>query len=472
MESISQPRYGHNNTDAYASPDGSRVFFATEAGSPALAAGVSPGSEWWLYLNAFDRSGQFKLEVTTSAGEQTTAPIKFNASDAEVQSALEALSNIGPGKVTVEPTSNPCVEGPGNLCNHEWLIKFTINISTIALNETELPGGNYNFVRNITAPDVYEYDATTGALSYRPQLDGARFAASSSDGSHVMFVSSQGNLELFVNEPGAAPTVATIAKNINSSVSPARAAANGSAFLFYASSYKGGPLANFNNGGFSQLYRYDVASKRLECVSCPPAGVNATGNAELNQDEKPRTVQQVRLMSEDGSRVFFQSPDPLVGADVNGKPDVYEWENGHVYLISAGNAKVPSFYIDNSASGGDVFFATVQGLIPSDKDSLVDVYDARIPRPGDRIPPEQTPCSGAVCQGPPSVPQLLTPAASATFEGLGNIPPELVQEKTETKPAVKCKKGFVKRNGKCVKHKKEKKGKKARSRRRARGGGK
>ena len=45
------------------------------------------------------------------------------------------------------------------------------------------------------------------------------------------------------------------------------------------------------------------------------------------------------MMSEDGTRVFFQSPDPLVGADVNGVPDVYEWENGHVYLISGGNAR-------------------------------------------------------------------------------------------------------------------------------------
>ena len=42
--------------------------------------------------------------------------------------------------------------------------------------------------------------------------------------------------------------------------------------------------------------------------------------------------------------------------------------------------------------------------------------------------PTETPCSGEVCQGPPSVPQLLSPAASATFEGLGDIPPEAVKD--------------------------------------------
>jgi hypothetical protein len=161
-------------------------------------------------------------------------------------------------------------------------------------------------------------------------------------------------------------------------------------------------------------------------------------------------------MSEDGSRVFFTSPDALVGADLNGKPDAYEWENGHLYLISAGNSTVPSYYIDSSANGNDVFFTTEQGLVPSDKDEQTDVYDARIPRPGDNPPPEQTPCAGEVCQGPPSVPELLTPAASATFEGLGNIPPEKTPE-TKAKPSLKCTKGFVKKNGRCVRQKAKKK---------------
>jgi hypothetical protein len=206
----------------------------------------------------------------------------------------------------------------------------------------------------------------------------------------------------------------------------------------------------------------------MACVSCPPRPIVPSGGVEIQTDKALGTSKTIRYMSADGSRVFFQTPDQLVGGDVNGEPNVYEWEDGRDYLISGGNSHVPSRYLDSSESGGDVFFATEQGLVPSDNDEMNDVYDARIPRPGDNPPPEKTPCSGAVCQGPPSVPELLTPAASATFEGLGNIPAAVVAPEKETKPAVKCKKGYVKRSGRCVKRKKKKRKANAKKGRRAR----
>lgn len=42
------------------------------------------------------------------------------------------------------------------------------------------------------------------------------------------------------------------------------------------------------------------------------------------------------MVSADGSRVFFDSGDAVVPGDVNGTEDVYEWEDGHLYLISSG----------------------------------------------------------------------------------------------------------------------------------------
>jgi hypothetical protein len=60
-------------------------------------------------------------------------------------------------------------------------------------------------------------------------------------------------------------------------------------------------------------------------------------------------------------------------------------------------------------------------LLPGDTDETYDVYDARIPRPGDDLPPVAVPCKDSVCQGPPSVPQLLAPPASETFNGAGNL---------------------------------------------------
>jgi hypothetical protein len=140
----------------------------------------------------------------------------------------------------------------------------------------------------------------------------------------------------------------------------------------------------------------------------------------------------------------------LVTSDTNGKRDVYEWENGSIFLISSGTSTAPSRYLDSSESGGDVFFETAAGLVPGDNDNLRDAYDARIPQAGDNPPPSAVPCQGDVCQGPPSVPQLLTPAASAVFNGLGNIPPEAA--KPEVQPKRKAKKKKVKKKRKSKKH--------------------
>jgi hypothetical protein len=155
-------------------------------------------------------------------------------------------------------------------------------------------------------------------------------------------------------------------------------------------------------------------------------------------------------MSANGRRVFFDTPTPLVAQAVNGKRDVYEWEadgegscvtvGGCTFLISSGSASENSYYLDNSESGGDVFFATSAGLVPGDTDEAYDIYDARVPRPGDTTPPAVPPCKGSVCQGPPPVPQLLGAPPSETFSGPGNpAPAPEVKPAVTTKPKAKAK---------------------------------
>jgi hypothetical protein len=191
----------------------------------------------------------------------------------------------------------------------------------------------------------------------------------------------------------------------------------------------------FNDGnGFEQIYRYAVSSKELDCISCPPTPVAPSGDTHISYDSRepgksnggdavPVTTIETRGMSADGTRVFFDTPDPLVTRDTNGKSDVYEWEDGKIYLISSGSSNEGSFFLDSSESGGDAFFATAEGVVPGDSDGAYDVYDARIPRPGDDPPPSAVPCKGSVCQGPPSVPVLLGAPASESFSGAGNLAP-------------------------------------------------
>ncbi len=275
----------------------------------------------------------------------------------------------------------------------------------------------------------YDYDLETGSLTYLPGVTGS-IAAASPDGSDFIFentATAPAELDLWSSGPGGGQVTpitqlpASLGGAID--VSGARSSADGSVFVFGTSS----PLAGFNDGGgFEEVYCYAVGAHELACVSCAPASVAPSGDAEVSHDNEtaePLTTLDTRVVSADGSQVFFDTPTPLVPQATNGARDVYEWENGHVYLVSSGTNDENSYVLDSSASGGDVFFETSAGLVPGDTDGSADVYDARVPRPGDRPPSSAVPCEGDVCQGPPSVPVQLGAPSSATFSGLGNVPP-------------------------------------------------
>jgi hypothetical protein len=118
--------------------------------------------------------------------------------------------------------------------------------------------------------------------------------------------------------------------------------------------------------------------------------------------------------------------------------------------------------LGSSENGNDVFFATAESLVPADTDGGYDVYDARVPRPEDNPPASAVPCEGSVCQGPPSLQSPLAAPASSTFSGVGNAAPEVVSPapvsvKKTSPPVRACKRGYVKKKGKCVKKPKVKK---------------
>jgi len=283
---------------------------------------------------------------------------------------------------------------------------------------------------------TYEFVLGTGRLRYLPGVVGPIVTAAQ-DGSSFMFentAASPVELDRWSSQAGVTPIVQLPGpgspcegnplefQNVTC-VRPARTVAGGSVVVFGTAA----PIAGFNNGGRNQIYRYDARDGKLNCVSCPPSEVEPSGDASLSHNfNAPQSAVDGREVSADGSRVFFDSTDPLVPRDTNGVRDVYMWENDQIFLISSGSSLIGSLLLDGSESGGDIFFATTAGLNAGDRDGAFDVYDARIPRPGDAPPAREVPCQGDVCQGPPSVPQLLSPPASATFSGLGNIgsPPQ------------------------------------------------
>ena len=177
--------------------------------------------------------------------------------------------------------------------------------------------------------------------------------------------------------------------------------------------------------------------------------------------------------------------------DSNGKLDVYEWElpatpaeaekgenscttsspdfhaseEGCVLPVSDVAGDYESHFMDAGASGNDVFIATTDQLVPSDKDTREDVYDVKVGG-GFPVATAASACTNADSCKPPASPQpaIFGAPASATFSGPGNpvplvTPPAAVKVPVKRK-AVKCKKAKRLVHGKCL----SKKTKRARAR--------
>lgn len=104
-----------------------------------------------------------------------------------------------------------------------------------------------------------------------------------------------------------------------------------------------------------------------DLISSGPAG----GNAE--------TAGVYRGASEDGTRVFFQTAEPLVSADTDNSIDVYERLLAGTTLLSTGpvggNGANSATFAGASADGLHVFFRTTERLVSADTDSAQDIYE-------------------------------------------------------------------------------------------------
>jgi hypothetical protein len=206
-----------------------------------------------------------------------------------------------------------------------------------------------------------------------------------------------------------------------------------------------------------QVFTYDAATAKLRCPSCNPTGARPLGysNLTLIDNANPSSpLPQPHNLAADG-RIFFESQDALSAADQNGAiQDVYEWEpkgvgscaatyaeGGCVELISTGHSPNDSLFVNATPSGSDAYFVTRQQLAAKDRDDLLDIYDAR--SGGGFEEGESAPCAGEACKGAsPAPPAALPGAASSAFAGPGNAKPAA--------PKPRCRKGKVRRKGRCV----------------------
>jgi hypothetical protein len=335
-----------------------------------------------------------------------------------------------------------------------------------------------------------------------PEVQGV-FAASA-DGSHVYFVAN-GVLTSVANDQGAKASLGhcvyrTGTCNLYVYERDARypdghvafvtslpgSGADGGEWNGLANVTPDGRFLVFEDNG--QIFRYDAESERLQRVSVGEDGFNDDGNAGSGEativkvEDLGRALSSLGpqrrdpTMSDDGSRVFFESPialtahalDDVVVGHLEPEPtkrpgytvpiyaeNVYEWEqegvgscpagqsSGCTYLISDGhdvsNSEGPCKTRHGSAlgsatclmgtdrTGENVFFTTADRLVPADTDTQTDIYDARICEPEHdnpcitEPPPPLPPCDGENCHGIPEATPSLLSGGSATFNGEGNV---------------------------------------------------
>ncbi len=243
----------------------------------------------------------------------------------------------------------------------------------------------------------------------------------------------------------------TQAVGLRPATDPSRLTPDGGVFLFQSRAN----LDGYDPGEFPQIYRYDSVAQELECLSCPPTKLPATGGASLQSfsiTDLAAPFSQygfVPNIRADGKRIFFESTEALVSTDTDEVRDVYEWEaegvgscdreGGCIYLISSGHSARGNYLFGHSASGDDVFFTTGDTLVGGDEDT-VSVYDARVD--GGFAESQAIPCFEEGCK-PPITPPPVFPGQIVETE-TGNVTPK--------KPVKRCPKGTrrVKRHGKTV----------------------
>jgi hypothetical protein len=373
--------------------------------------------------------------------------------------------------------------------------------------ESNEDSAQYGGEEALMGNDLYEYDVRTGRLtdltvdhdSSDPLgADVQGVIGVSEDGEYVYLVAdgvlasgaTGGQPNLYIRHGGVTTFIASLSPKDGFEAGPffsngvrgdfgdwrpsvgqrtAQVIPDGRSVVFMSAS----SLTGYPNAGADEVYVYDIEDGgRLSCVSCDPGGTSppvggpgAGGYVPVSEN----ATYMPRAISEDGDRVFFDSPEPLVPQATDGVENVYEWEragslggscpegapnDGCVYLLSGGASTEGSYFFDASSSGDDVFMITRAQLVSQDLDENVKVYDVRVDG-ATLLPPPG--CSGTGCQAVPGSPPVFATPSSVTFNGVGNfLPPSPTLAKPATR-TVGCAKG-KKRNkhGVCVKKKRRK----------------
>jgi hypothetical protein len=478
------------------SANGSRVFFTTGGALYARVNGAETVQLDSSEAGGTGGGGTFQIATPDGSNVLFTDDASAGLTGDTVAASATNLYRYDfaapPGErlVDLTPVSDAGAPTPAAISRDGSKVLFTDDASAELTSDT-VPG---------SATNIYRYEA--GQLTdltpvAHPELQ--QMIAVSEDGSSVYFkaagvltavvnqhgeTAQSGQPNLYLSRDGATTFIA--ANTAEGSQGRLRVSANG-AFLVFESVRS---LTGYDNQNAVEIYLYAAAANSLTCVSCDPSGAPPTAGGPSFQpgrgafEESAKRAQ--RNLSENG-RVFFDSSEALLPSDTNatggcsspsGVPactDVYEFEPpgvgscadpaGCLYLISTGTGSLETFFIDASPSGNDVFIREFQKLVPRDtQEGAPSLYDVRVGGGfPEHAPPPPCTTADACRTAPPPQPSIFGATASQMFSGAGNLaaPQPAVNPLAKPKPKPKkCRKGYVKKKGKCVKAKKARKARK------------
>jgi hypothetical protein len=436
------------SVDNAISADGSRIFWTAYSGVPAI--GDNPGTPGHIYarvdgLETIDVSGAVASDPAwywTAADDGSKVVFTFDSGahkdelyefDVDSETATLIAAGVEGPMGASEDASRIYLASTEDLDDTGPAAKGTHNLYLYEADPGG-GGGDFTFVMALAGADVAGSDSTPAPIDKAPSQRAARVTP---DGLHVTF----------------------------SAVAP--------------------PPSGYDNldaesgAPAQEVYRYDAEEAELACVSCNPTGARPVAE-DIGAAEAYYAAARIqgweerehapRVVTDDGSRVFFESFEALVLRDTNGTWDVYQWEElgkggiggkggcteerstfseetgGCIDLISTGNSPAKSTFLDADPSGDNIFFSTQSSLVGADF-GLNDVYVARV---GGGFAERQPilPCPDGGCQRPAPAPVQPTPGSSAYHAPAPS---------TKPKPR-RCPKGKrkVKRGGKvrCVKKRK------------------
>jgi hypothetical protein len=336
-------------------------------------------------------------------------------------------------------------------------------------------------------PDLYEYDLEKPAgqrltdltVNTAEPADVQGFSGASEDGSYLYFVADgvltgteqnsqhaeaqPGRPNLYLGHAGATRYIATLDPAAPdrcdwiAACLTARVSSNGAYIAFNSldslTGYDNTPL-HLNACKYVEpssepttcleVFRYAAAAAELDCVSCNPNGAPPDGEFAESAINEPSPLGALWGREEylahnvsDNGQVFFDTMNRLLPADENETYDAYEYEGGQLHLISSGTSEFASWFLDATPNASDAFLAAYQQLVRSDTNTNYVIFDARV---GGGFPePLIPPCESESCRGPGQTPPTESTPSSANFSGT---------EEGRNHP--RCEKGFVLRHGKCA----------------------